>query len=289
MKYANPSAFRQALEVRLRAEASTSGTPLVRLRKMVAFERFLARLVSNDSEVWVLKGGFALELRLGNRARTTNDLDLLATPTLTPARQHQALVHAALTDLRDAFRFEVRQPAAGTPQRYTVQSFLDGRTFEVFHVDVGTGDPVVGPLEYIKTPDLLAFAEIPSVVVPCYPLTQQLAEKIHAYTLTYKSGESTRVKDWLDILLIAQTGRFSAKRLIDSLQATFNARHTHALPARMPGPPSGWSRTFTKLAGEVQLGYEDLATANQAMGQFLNPILAGQGRGHWHPASWTWE
>lgn len=114
---------------------------------MVAFERLLARLVSNGSDMWVLTGGFALELRLRNCARTTNDLDLLATPSLTPERLHQALVQAALTDLKDAFQFKVHQPAASNPERHTVQSLLDGRTFEVFHVDVGIGDPVVGPLE----------------------------------------------------------------------------------------------------------------------------------------------
>jgi amino acid transporter len=31
----------------------------------VAFERFLARLFDRDSARWVLKGGYALELRLG--------------------------------------------------------------------------------------------------------------------------------------------------------------------------------------------------------------------------------
>lgn len=64
---------------RLRAQAIKTGMPLIRLRKMVSFERLLARLVSGKEEVWILKGGFALELRLGIRARTTNDLDLLAT------------------------------------------------------------------------------------------------------------------------------------------------------------------------------------------------------------------
>jgi len=289
MKYSNIAALRQALEERLRSQAIKTGMPLIRLRKMVAFERLLARLVHGDDKRWILKGGFALELRLGVRARTTNDLDLLATIPLTRERLHQAIIQAALKNMNDGFQFEVRQATDTNPARYTVHALLDGRTFENFHLDIGTGDPIVGPLEYITTPNLLAFADIPPVHVPCYPLAQQLAEKVHAYTLPYKTGETTRVKDWVDILLIAETGRFSAKCLSDSLHATFDARQTHALPEKLPKPPVSWARTFKKLADEVQLGFEDLFDAGEAVSQFLDPILAGQVRGQWNPTSWRWE
>lgn len=256
---------------------------------MVAFERLLARLVSGKEQVWILKGGFALELRLGVKARTTNDLDLLAAIPLAPERMHQAITEAALTEFGDAFQFEVRQATTVNPARFTVLALLDGRNLETFHLDVGTGDAIVGPLDYISTPNLMAFADIPPVRMPCYPLTQQLAEKVHAYTFSYASGETTRVKDWIDIILIAQAGELHAKRLIDSLQATFNARQTHPFPEKMPLPPASWARTFKKLAGEVQLGFENLEEASAAVNQFLDPILSEQARGHWNPSSWKWQ
>lgn len=43
-RYRTASAFRTALEHRLRTEAQTSGVPLNRLRKEAAFNRLLARL-----------------------------------------------------------------------------------------------------------------------------------------------------------------------------------------------------------------------------------------------------
>lgn len=46
MRYATAAAFRQALEARLKAEAQSSGLPLARLRKGVAFELLLRRLVA---------------------------------------------------------------------------------------------------------------------------------------------------------------------------------------------------------------------------------------------------
>ena len=77
MKYTTGGAFRRALEERLRNKSLQSGVPLVRLRKMVAFDRFLARLLIHQPNLWVVKGGYALQLRLGNRARTTKDIDML--------------------------------------------------------------------------------------------------------------------------------------------------------------------------------------------------------------------
>jgi hypothetical protein len=71
VRYASAVAFRTALEPRLKAEQST-GVGLSRLRKRLVFER----LVAVAPDAWVLKGGFALELRLGSRARSTRDVDV---------------------------------------------------------------------------------------------------------------------------------------------------------------------------------------------------------------------
>ena len=64
MKYATGSTFRQALEEWIRDIHAEQNTPIVRLRKQIAFERFIARLIRHQPEQWVLKGGLALQLRL---------------------------------------------------------------------------------------------------------------------------------------------------------------------------------------------------------------------------------
>lgn len=73
MKYQDAPAFRQALERRLKERAAGEGARLARDRKRVAFDRLLARLVAVAADAWVLKGGFALDLRLTERARMTPD------------------------------------------------------------------------------------------------------------------------------------------------------------------------------------------------------------------------
>ena len=95
MKYATPQAFRQALEDRLRREHPRHRIP--RLRKMIAFERFMAHL--NDD--WILKGGYALQLR-SELARPTKDIDLLAKPVIA-GNIFESLVSQLHQDIGDYF------------------------------------------------------------------------------------------------------------------------------------------------------------------------------------------
>jgi hypothetical protein len=293
MAYDSGASFRRALEDRLRSQSLQTGAPLVRLRKMVAFDRFLVRLVRDQPDTWVLKGGLALQLRLGERARTTKDIDVLL---ITPREDvHQALVRAALVDLGDWFQFEVERSPAETPAqplggvRFQVQSLLDRQRFETFHVDVGWGDPLVEPVETLSTPALLAFAGIPPTEIPSYPLTQQVAEKVHAYTRPRATGEASRVKDMVDILLIAELRQMDGQALAQALQATFDTRKTHASPLHLPDPPSMWAAPFRRLAEETGLDYQTLTEAGEAARRFLDPILRGEAVGVWDPLTWSWQ
>jgi hypothetical protein len=293
MTYGSGASFRRALEDRLRAQSLQTGAPLVRLRKMVIFDRFLVRLIQDQPDAWVLKGGLALQLRLGNQARTTKDIDVLR---LTPHEDvHQTLVLAALLDLGDWFQFEVEQPTAEFPAepvggvRFQVRGLLDNRRFETFHVDVGWGDPLIEPVETLTTPALLAFAGIPPTEIPCYPLTQQVAEKVHAYTRPRATGESSRVKDLVDLLLIAGLRQMDGLVLHQAVQATFDTRRTHTVPPHLPDPPSTWAAPFRRLAEETGLGTRTLTDAGEAAHHFLDPVLQGEAIGMWDPMTWSWQ
>jgi hypothetical protein len=171
-----------------------------------------------------------------------------------------------------------------------VTSRLDSGAFERFHVDVGMGDPVVERPEPISTRPLLDFAGLPPTTVRCYPLTQQIAEKLHAYTRPRRHGKSGRVKDLVDILLMAELGSLSGNRLADVLAATFTARASHALPAVLPSPPASWGAPYGKLAKELELGYPTLAEAFHAAGRCLNAVLSRAAAGKsWQPAEWKWR
>lgn len=292
MNFQSGSAFRRAVEERLNTKAKATGLPLVRLRKMVAFDRFLARLVAAQPDAWALKGGLALQLRLGGRSRTTKDIDLLSFATTDQVLS--LLRGAASLDMKDWFSFEVSEPArvpiteqAG--QRYLIQTLLDGRTFENFHVDVGVGDAVVEPLEYLNITDLLSFAGLSPTSVPCYPITQQIAEKLHAYTKPRKSGESSRVKDLVDLLLLSELQCVAGDRLHQAIQATFSTEGTHPVPASVPPPPGKWESEFRRMASDVGLTTASLDQAYRLAQAFLNPILAAEPPNEWDPVRKAWR
>lgn len=292
MKYNSGSGFRRALEDRLRVQSLQSGMPLTRLRKMIAFDRFLARLIQQQPDEWVIKAGLAIQLRLGNRARTTKDIDLLMLDSQQEI--YPRLREAGVTNLADWFTFEVNRPSQLASDdfggdRFLLQSILDGRLFESFHLDVGVGDPLIDRVEYLQTPSLLAFAGLQPTAVPCYPITQQIAEKLHAITRTFQSGESSRVKDYVDILLLAGMGVIEGNRLREAINSTFLVRHTHPVPLQLPVPPPIWERPFQRMAKDIQLEQNSLQEANIAMKQFLNPVLSNMQIGLWHPIYWAWQ
>jgi len=294
--YGSSAGFRRALEDRLRAQSLQTAAPLIRLRKMVVFDRFLVRLIQDQPNSWVLKGGLALQLRLGNQARTTKDMDvLLIAPQIVYKAAHQALVQAAHLDVGDWFKFDVELPISRMTAgpfgglRFHVTGLLDGRRYENFHIDVGWGDPLVEPAETLTTPALLAFAGIPPTLVPCYPLTQQIAEKVHAYTLPRAGGQSSRVKDLIDILLIAELGELNGETLYRALKATFKARQTHHLPVSVPDSPPAWGATFRRLARETSLQFRMPAEAVEAARCFLDPVLRQETTGIWDPVTWSWQ
>lgn len=146
MTYQTAAAFRRALETRLVAESTKTGTPLVRLRKLVAFDRFLARLLQAYPHDWLLKGGLALQLRMGEHARTTQDVDVLL--TLPRAAVHNAVMHALSLDLADWFVFVVRPASTALPgptpdggHRFFITALVDRRTFQVTFAAHGADAP----------------------------------------------------------------------------------------------------------------------------------------------------
>ena len=292
MIYQTGAAFRRALEDRLLAQSSQTRVSLVRLRKLVAFDRFLARMIEAQPDAWVLKGGLALQLRIGGRARTTKDMDVLWTNP--PFELSQDLASAAALDLGDWFSFFVRSAAEALPGlgegnlRFFVTARLDSRPFESFHVDVGRGDPVVDPVENLTTPSMLAFAGIRPVTIPCYPLTQHLAEKVHAYVRPRTTGDSTRVKDLVDIILISELTAIDGPALLAAIQATFDAYDAGEPPLSLPAPPSSWSVTYRKLAEEVGLSHITPSDAGEAARHFLDPVLRDAVSGVWSPVDQAW-
>jgi len=195
MRYATATAFRTALEQRLRTRSIETGLTLTRLRKAVVFDRLLARLLVDAAGQWLVKGGMALDFRLGARARATKDLDL--------ARRDDdmegtgGIVVASAVDLDDYFTFSVQKQRTieaaleDVAVRYRVSAILDDRRFEQVTVDIGLRSSAVPMPELLLGSDLVVFAGIPRITVPALPLALHVAEKIHAYARVYAGERQT--------------------------------------------------------------------------------------------------
>jgi len=294
--YGTLQAFRAALEARLRNVAQGRGTNLQRLQRRVAFERLLARLFAQDDPPWLLKGGYALELRLQDRSRSTLDLDLSVPDPerLKPSAMqgegdsragliHRCLQQAAEHDLGDGFEFLIRQPrgertgAPGGGVRCSVQARLAGRPFARFHLDVGLGDAVLDQPDWVEGSPLLSFAGIPAARVALYPVAQHFAEKVHAYTFPWQDRDNTRVKDLVDLVLLVDSGLLEPDRVQRALRATFETRGTHFLPDRLPEPPVEWAEPYTALAQDLGLPASTLQEAHRYLEVYRQRWGLGQG------------
>lgn len=262
--YTTAAAFRRALEDRLRILALNEKVDLQRLRKEVAFDRFLARLFHSNRPPWILKGGYAMELRI-KEARATRDIDLALRETLSKQKglsQNltilEALRESARNDLGDFFTFLVGEPtremdaAPYGGARYPVEARMEGRGFINFHLDVGVGDVVLEPLEFTEGRDWLAFAGIEGRRFPTLSKEQQFAEKIHAYTLPRKKA-NTRVRDLVDMVLLLRAENMRRDKIAKAVRAVFARRKTHPIPSVLVAPPPAWKGPYTVLARECGL------------------------------------
>ena len=285
--YSTGGAFRTALEERLKKMSQTDHLDLTRLRRQVSFDRLLARLFHDKQPSWTLKGGYALELRF-NAARSTVDIDLTMQqlmPTTSPTAETNTVVREMLQsdvgiDLNDWFEYQIGSPimdltaAPYGGARYPVEARMDKRIFSRFHLDVGIGDVVMHPLEVVFCRDWLGFAGIETSSVRTISREQQIAEKIHAYTLPRTSANS-RVKDLVDLVLLIESGGLDQQRVLNALRLTFKRRRTHDLPDQLTPPPETWRVPFQSLAEECGL-LADVATAFVRVAQYLETVLSNR-------------
>jgi hypothetical protein len=201
------------------------------------------------------------------------------------------LIEAASGDLGDFFAFSLEgrvhlgEDEAGAV-RCRVRAELAGRLFENVVVDIGFFNPLGWAPEWVRGSDLLAFAGIEPVEVPVISLEQQVAEKVHACTRSYRGQPSSRARDLVDLVLIKKVASLDGERLRAALRGTFEGRG-QAMPRASPPPPQGWSVAYRKLAKEVGLD-TDLAAGHREAAFLLDPVLAGTVSRRWDSAEGRW-
>jgi hypothetical protein len=293
-QYSSPAHFKQALEQRLRTQAS--GFEIQRRRQLIVFQRLLARVGSSLGRTFVVKGGLALELRIDG-ARTTGDIDLAwfgAEDALLDRLQALGQL-----DLGDFMTFEIRPNTANPDvvgdgvryggKRLRVECKLAGKIYGArFGLDIVFGGAMLGDATPVRGEDYLGFAGVPAPELRLLPIETHIAEKLHAYTLP-RTSPNSRVRDLPDMALLATTSDpLHGRRIVEAIEQTFRARGTHPAPRALPPPPSHWRTMYDELAAEQRLRWKPLDALVDAVEAFLNPVLAGTDCGVWDRERWGW-
>ncbi len=275
----NAAGFRKQLETHLRTHSTKTGEDIHRLRRKVAFDRLLARIVTQEPPSFFLKGGYAMELSIVN-ARATKDMDLTCIKRINDSNEPMIamLLHELQTlarvNLNDHFFYQIGQPqidienAPYGGSRHSVTAIIDNRHFVEFHLDVG-GDFLIDDYEKVSGANWLEFCGIAAPIIPMISVEQQFAEKLHSYTLP-REGINTRAKDLIDLILLLKPNR-APEAFQHSIQRVFRARNTHLLPEVLPAPPEIWLKPFATMAAECGIS-QSLMEGFEKVSEFYNSL-----------------
>lgn len=297
-RYESPQAFRRALTDRLRQFARTDERfTLDELLRQFAYDRALARLFSSaDADKWVLKGAGALLARI-RVSRHSKDVDMLyGVGEADVDEAVDALREALNIDLQDFFAFRITRVARlheeAKGQRVHVTASLGPAAFSSFHIDVVVGGSMTAEPD---TAAPLVPVVIEGLARPRYrvfPVADHLADKFcatfDAYAPTGTREPSSRVKDLVDIAIIATTQTVDSAALRLAVSTNAEARSLE-LPAAFSVPdPTSWSVRYATVAADAPGDVPGYGEATRLAGLLFRAVADSTVTGSWDPRAQRW-
>ena len=263
-----------------------------------ALERILYRLhESKYKGQFILKGAMLFQLWTSQPHRSTLDLDLLGKGDDAPSR-FEAIFRevTALAVEEDGLRFpadEIHAESIREDQRYggvRVRGVaLLGTARIPLQIDIGFGDVITPKPETVLYPSLIG---LPTSTFRAYPKATVVAEKFEAM-VSLGIGNS-RMKDFYDLWILANTFEFQGEILARAIQATFKRRGTTvpmeppiALTADFFGNPSKQSQWLAfvrrgRLIQKTPTLEEVVLTIREFLWPVVQSIIDGRAfKQHW--------
>jgi hypothetical protein len=200
---------------------------------------------------FVLKGALLMLAWFGDALRPTRDADMLGFGNL----DDDALIKIfsdvckveiepdAMVYMADTVRVEpirVEDSYGGT--RVMLAAELGAARLRV-QVDVGIGDAVVPPPQWLEYPTLL---DLPRPRLRAYSPETVIAEKFYAIAIL--GSRNSRMKDYFDLNALACAGVSDVSRLREAVMATFARRGTPMLNSWPVGLRDEFAYDSTKRA-----------------------------------------
>lgn len=286
--------WRSALQaVKARAKA-VRATNLQTTLQQVYFDRFLCRVFADgESSNWLLKGGMGMLARVPE-ARSTKDVDLSAPSAASLDEAVQSLAERVGLNLDDHLHFElvrVQETGRGTNQpdtetRKATFACLDERGHRVAEVlvDIAVEHEPFGTVEVVTPANRLSLPRaLTTFQYRLWPTADQIADKVCATMTTYGQRPSSRIKDLVDLSLIASTQTVNLTELRGALE--LKRTLARISPFTEFSPPPHWRDQYATISTTAPAAVPDFDVATQLVAGLVRPALTVQTTGEqwWVP------
>ncbi len=262
-------------------------------------ERFLYRLSESIySNNLILKGALLFIAHDISRNRPTRDIDFLGSKIPNEIDDLIEVIKEILTiKIDDGLRFDsdsvegenITEDGDYKGVRIKFYVFLENSR-ERMQLDIGFGDKITaGPVD-IEFPTLLDF---PAPKLKVYSIETAIAEKFEA--IVSIQLQTSRMKDFYDILFFAENYNFKKETLAQAITTTFNHRSTDLVLSKKIFEDrfknnerfqALWKAFLDRNKLENQKTFSEIVTQIQS---FIQPIFDSKTKNNWNPTKWKWE
>jgi hypothetical protein len=220
---------------------------------VVSFAGALDAVRADDGPRFLIKGGVSMELRLGLRARTTKDVDIVfrgeRDEMLEALEEAFAQPYGSFSFRRKGPVEEIRDTES---RRLLVRASFAERDWQTLQVEVARPEAVESEL----VPVAIGIADFKlrgPERVACLSLRYQVAQKLHAVTEQPSDRANLRYWDLIDLILLRDLLGEDLAPVGEACVETFAGRGTHRWPPEL-ATPEAWREPYASSVTEVEAG-----------------------------------
>jgi predicted nucleotidyltransferase component of viral defense system len=292
-----------SVKQKLRNVSAKTGKDFQFVFRQFIQERFLYRLSKSlYADNLILKGALLFVAHDMSRYRPTRDIDFLGSSISNDKDDIKKVVQQILEiDTDDGLTFEdgsgevvvdvedIDEEGNYKGVRVKFNAYLENSRERV-QLDVGFGDKIVGgPIE-IDFPTLLDF---PAPKIKVYSIESAISEKFEAILSLLL--QTSRMKDFYDILFFAKNYEFKKDKLKAAIETTFKHRGTNVEQRNKVfnekfGKDEHLQKYWTAFLTRTRLTAENsFAEVITKIYSFIEPVFDSETKHNWNSNDWKWE
>jgi hypothetical protein len=274
----NPPKTLNRLQQLITELAKQSGLPVRRLNMRVASMMLvgaLSRLVDEEGQPrFLTKGGIAIELRLLDQARASQDVDIVLLGNPEELADH---LEEVFSEPYEGFSFIAGEPEAlparSEVRRLQIQVLFNARRFTTLKVEFAPAEAAGHEFDELPGHDLSKLGLKGPDRVPVLALRWQIAQKLHAVSEAplQTGGENVRFWDLIDLQLLQTVTSRDLRTIREACEATFAVRGQHTWPPEITVYPS-WSGSYAAMARNLEMPITEVEQAAAAVTAFIARI-----------------